>query len=95
MQIELLNNTIKFTIKFYGFDNKHRLVDPDSVEFTLYDNNFSQIQNVILGEENKKEEGVYEYYFVPDTPGHYIVEFKGVFGEMPSLERKHLQIEMI
>lgn len=92
MFTEQKDDTIKFITKFYGFDNRDKLVDPDTVYFILYDDDFDEIDKVELTDDNRVREGVFEYYFTPEDVGIFTVEFKGEFGGMPSLKRERIKI---
>lgn len=84
----LCGNTDRVYSYFYDLNNPDKLIDPDEVIFTVYDQKWTKLSETILSDTNKKSLGVYFYdYVAPDEKkiSIYRLEFKGIVGGKPSL----------
>ena len=94
--IEVLSgNTIRLYSYFYDMENPNKLIDPDEIIFTLYDQKWSKISETILSIENKKSLGVYFYDYITPSDlkmSFYNYEFKGLISGKPSLNRDDFKV---
>jgi uncharacterized protein YfaS (alpha-2-macroglobulin family) len=83
-------NTVKFTATIKDFDNT-TLIDPAIVTVTLYT---SDEDIITTGSPIRVSTGVYYYdWTLPSVAGTYYIEFKGVVGGEPSLQRTPVKVK--
>lgn len=85
-------NTIKLRARFGDFEDEITAY-PDEVIVKIYNSSWDLIKEYQV--LNPDEDGYYEQFHVFDEVGTYFYEWLGLFGGMPSLERKKIVIKKV
>lgn len=94
MSVYETGNTVTLQGSFYHQDTDI-LMDPDEVKLKVYNSDYKQIDEVLLGASNKISTGVYEYKYTFEQKGIFYYEFYGLINGLPSLNRKKIEIKFI
>jgi hypothetical protein len=84
----LAGQTVRVVNTFSNFEGNPQ--DPNLVKFKVYDKKYALLDEQILGDSNKLEEGKYFVdYVTPQDPNQkYILEFYGEISGNPTFERE-------
>lgn len=90
MNTVLAGQTVRVINTFYNFEGAQH--DPNLVKFKVYDKTYKLIDEHILSDANKLEEGKFFFdYITPQTPNQkYVLEFYGEISGNPTFEREVL-----
>jgi uncharacterized protein YfaS (alpha-2-macroglobulin family) len=91
-------DTVRFSATFRDYPDDPEaepetgdLLDPSAVTVSIYDADFVVIQT---GTGNNESTGVYTYDFtMPDTPGPYYIEWKGIVNTKPEIKRDKFKVK--
>lgn len=91
-------DTVRFSATFRDYPDDPEadpetgdLLDPSTVTVSIYDADFIVIND---GVGDNESQGVYTYDFtMPDTPGAYYIEWKGMVNDKPEIKRDKFKVK--
>jgi uncharacterized protein YfaS (alpha-2-macroglobulin family) len=94
IEIYFSGDTVRFTAEFRDYPEPETpgdLIDPDPVTVRVLD---AEGTSIHTGTPSNDSLGIFSYeYTVPNDPGTYYIEFKGIVNSKPEVKRYKFKVK--